>query len=59
MRTVTIRLTPDDFQYLTQEARRLRLGLASVIRLKLAEVIGNPTLGIGEMLSGGMSAAGK
>lgn len=59
MRTVTIRLTTGDFEYLTQEARRLRLGLASVIRLKLAEVIGNPTSGIGEMLSDGMSGAGK
>ncbi len=43
MRTLTIRLTAGDFEYLTREARRLRLGISSVIRLKLSEVIPQKT----------------
>lgn len=59
MKTVTVRLTAADFLYLSQEAQRLRLSLSSVIRMRLSEVIDNPTPGIREMLPGGMRAAGK
>lgn len=48
MRTVTIRLTTGDFEYLTQEAQRLRLGLSSIIRMKLSEVIGDKAQESGE-----------
>lgn len=59
MRTVTIRLTAADFQYLAQEARRLRLGISAIIRMKLSEIIGDPTPGIEEIPSDGESATGK
>lgn len=39
MKTITIRITADDLEFLKKEANKLRISLSAIIRMKLAETI--------------------
>jgi hypothetical protein len=43
MKTITIRITADDLEVLRKEAKKLRISLSAIIRMKLAETIGFET----------------
>jgi len=40
MKTITIRITVDDLEFLKKEAQKLRISLSAIIRMRLAENIG-------------------
>jgi hypothetical protein len=43
MKTITIRITAGDLEFLKKEAQKLRISLSAIIRMKLAETIGLET----------------